>query len=143
MTPLRQRMIEDMNLRHFAENTQKAYLRAVIRLSEFYGKSPDQLSNEQVRQFLLHLTEAKGIARSTYIQYLCALRFFFRHTLGRKDLGDIIIPPRCEKRLPVVLSLTELGQFFGALTSLKHRAILMTAFASGLRIFGSGIAEQR
>ncbi len=134
MTPLRKRMIEDMDLRNLAENTKDAYVRAVSQLSEFFGRSPDELDEEEIRKYLLHLREERKVATGTYIQQLCALRFFFRHTLARKELVEGILFPKEESKLPVVLSMDEVQRFFDALGSLKYRAILMAAYATGLRV---------
>src|SRR6516164_5946606 len=84
MTALRQRMLEDMQLRRFSPHTVEAYLRAVTRLAEFYQRSPDQISKEEVRTFLLDVVKRKKAAPSTYNQVRCALVFFYRVTLGRE-----------------------------------------------------------
>jgi site-specific recombinase XerD len=134
MSPLRQRMTADMELRNFSESTKEAYLRAVEQLAKFYGKSPDRLTKEQIRKYLVYLVKEKRVANSTYIQHLCALRFFYRNTLKRSSMVDSILFPKEEERLPIVLSMDEVQQFFDALGSLKYRAILMTAYAAGLRV---------
>ena len=134
MTPLRKRMMAEMELRNLAENTQAAYLHAVERLAQFYGKSPDRLTKEQIRKYLLNLVQEKRVANSTYIVHLCALRFFYRKTLGRSSMVDEIATPKEERKLPEVLSPEEVQRFFDALESLKYRAILMTAYAGGLRV---------
>ena len=134
MTPLRTRMINDMKLRNLSENTMDAYLRVVRQLAEFYNKSPDRLNKQQIKNYLVHLREEKRVANATYIQQLCALRFFYRNTLQRSSLIDSILFPKEEEKLPVVLSMKEVQQLFDALGSLKYRAILMTAYAGGLRV---------
>ncbi len=134
MSPLRQRMIADMGLRNLSENTMEAYLRAVEQLAKFYGKSPDRLNKEQIRKYLVYLVEERRVANATYIQHLCALRFFYRKTLQRSSMVDSIQFPKEEEKLPVVLSMDEVQRFFDALGSLKYRAILMTAYAAGLRV---------
>lgn len=134
MSPLRQRMTADMELRNLSENTKEAYLRAVEQLAKFYRKPPDRLSKEQIRQYLVYLVEEKRVANSTYIQHLCALRFFYRNTLQRSSMVDGILFPKEEHKLPVVLSMDEVQQFFDALGSLKYRTILMIAYSAGLRV---------
>ena len=134
MTTLRTRMINDMKLRNLSENTMDAYLRVVRQLAEFYNKSPDRLNKQQIQKYLVYLRDEKRVANATYIQQLCALRFFYRNTLQRNSLVDSILFPKGEERLPVVLSMEEVQQFFDALDSLKYRAILMTAYAAGLRV---------
>lgn len=134
MSPLRRRMIVDMELRNLSENTKEAYIRVVEQLAKFHGKSPDRLNKEQIRKYLVYLVEEKGVANATYIQHLCALRFLYRNTLQRSSMVDSILFPKEEEKLPIVLSMDEVQQFFDALDSLKYRAILMTAYAGGLRV---------
>ncbi len=134
MTPLRQRMIEDMELKKMPENTQRAYIRNVAALAQFFGKSPDLLNREQIREYLLYLVREKKYAGSTYRQILSSIRFFYRKTLGKDWVVPGIQQTRVEKKLPVVMSMDEVNRFFEALKSVKYRAILMTAYAGGLRV---------
>ena len=134
MSPLRQRMIEDMKLEQKPKNTRRAYVRNVADLAKFYGKSPDLLNREQIRAYLLYLVQEKKCAPSTYRQVLSSLRYFYRTTLGKDWLVPGIKFTRVEKTLPVVMSMDEVDRFFAALKSLKHRTILMTAYAGGLRV---------
>ncbi|MEW6735518.1 MAG: site-specific integrase, partial [Acidobacteriota bacterium] len=134
MTPLRQRMIEDMKIRNFSTGTQKLYVNAIARFAQHFGKSPALLGLEEIRVYQLFLVAQKRVCGSTLTVSICALRFLYRITLGKDwDFDRIPIPPK-EKKLPVVLSLAEVAQFFGAITNIKHRAILMTAYAAGLRV---------
>jgi integrase/recombinase XerD len=134
MTPLRQRMIEDMRMRDFSEHTISAYVSAVYRLANYYHRSPDKLDREEVRAFLVDLVEQKQVSWPYYKQVLAALRFLYRHVLRRGEVVEDIRGPRPQKRLPVVLSVREVARFFKAVTSLKHRTILMLAYGAGLRI---------
>ena len=134
MTPLRQRMIDDMELEHKPANTQRAYIRNVADLANFFGKSPDQLNRDQIRTYLLYLVREKKCAASTYRQVLSSIRFFYRKTLGRDWVVPGVQQTRVEKTLPVVMSVGEVNRFFDALQSIKYRAILMTAYACGLRV---------
>jgi integrase/recombinase XerD len=134
MTPLRQRMIEDMRMRNFSKHTIAAYVSAVYRLANHYHRSPDQLNREEIRAFLVDLVEQKQVSWPYYTQILAALRFFFRHVLRRGEVVEDVRGPRPEKRLPVVLSAEEVARFFKAIPSLKHRTILMLAYGAGLRI---------
>jgi integrase/recombinase XerD len=134
MSPLRQRLLDDMQLRRFSPHTQEAYLRAVTRLAQVYQRSPDRLSTEEVRAFLLDLVKRKKVAPSTYNQVRCALAFFYRVTLGRDfALGQIVCQPSA-KKLPTVLSPEEVVRFFRAARGLKHRALFQTLYAGGLRV---------
>lgn len=134
MTPLRQRMIQDLRLRNLAPNTQEAYLRAVAKLAQHFHKSPELLSTEEVRSYLVYLVEEKHAGTDHYVQVLCALRFLFNVTLGRKEVLEGIPRPKSVKKLPMVLSMEEVAQFFEAIHNPKHRALLMTAYAGGLRV---------
>src|SRR5512134_3808570 len=107
MNALRQKMIEDMQLRGFAERTQEAYLLAVRQLARHYGKSPDQIDEEELRGYFLFLKNEKHAARNTCTIALCGIKFFFQHTLGREWKTFEFLRPAKEKKLPVVLSITE------------------------------------
>ena len=134
MTPLRRRMIEDMQLRNFAPGTQQAYLYAVKAFATHFGKSPDQLSRDHVRQFLVHLVEERRVAWSTYNIHLCGLRFLYHVTLGQDTLLTGIPCPKEPKRLPVVLTFDEVTQFFDACENLKQSAMFLCAYAAGMRV---------
>ena len=134
MTPLRRRMIDDMTLRNLSPQTIKAYVGRVARLARHFHTSPDQLGAEDVRAFLLHLLHERHVSQSYSNQTRSALRFFYHVTLGRDDVVGAIAPARQTRTLPVVLSTDEVERFFAAIGPLKHRAILMTAYAAGLRI---------
>jgi integrase/recombinase XerD len=134
MTPLRQRMIQDLRLRNLAPNTQKAYVRAVAKMAQHFRRSPELLSTEEVRSYLVYLVEEKHAGTDQYVQVLCALRFLFNVTLGRKEVLEGIPHPRTAKKLPLVLAMEEVAQFFAAVRNPKHRALLMTIYAGGLRV---------
>jgi integrase/recombinase XerD len=134
MTPLRQRMIEDMKLRNYAPRTITVDVERVATFAKHFGKSPQRLGAAEVRAYLLFLVQEKHASWSSYDQALAALRFLYRTTLGKKWVLDDLVSPRKQKKLPVVLSPDEVAQFFEAIDGLKHRAILMTAYAAGLRV---------
>lgn len=134
MTELRRRMIEDMDLRGFSPKTQKAYIGAVQRLAGFYRRSPDQLSEEEIREFFLHLVNVNHAARSTVTIYLCGIKFFYEKTLGR-DLPvlNLVRPPKRVKR-PVVLSTTEVKELLNMVRHPLCRMALTLIYSCGLRI---------
>ena len=134
MTPLRQRMIEDMKLRNYAPRTIEIYVKRVATFAKHFGKSPQLLGAADVRAYLLFLVQEKHVSWSYYGQAMAALQFLYRITLGKKWVVDDVVSPKEPKKLPVVLSPDEIAQFFEAVPSLKHRAILMTAYAAGLRV---------
>jgi integrase/recombinase XerD len=134
MTPLRRRMIDDMTLRNFTPQTIQAYVRCVARFALYFLTSPDLLGPEQIRAYLLHLVQARQVSFSYYKLTRCALRFFYRVTLGRGDVPESLVPVRQPRTLPVVLSMDEVARLFAAISNLKHRALLITAYAAGLRV---------
>jgi site-specific recombinase XerD len=127
-------MIEEMHLRNYSKHSIAAYVSAVYRLANYYGRRPDRLSREEVRAFLVDLVEEKHVAWSYYKQVLAALRYFYRHVVRRGEIVDDVRGPRPEKTLPVVLSPAEVARFFRAIPSLKQRTILMLAYGAGLRV---------
>jgi integrase/recombinase XerD len=134
MTPLRRRMIEDMTLRNFTPQTIEAYVQSVARFARHFGISPDRLGLEQLRTYLLHLRQEQHFSVSYCNRTRCALRFFYQVTLGQDCPLDRLGPVKQPRILPVVLSADEVVQFFTAVTNFKHRTILMTAYAAGLRV---------
>lgn len=134
MTPLRQRMIEELELRGMSPKTLKLYVDCVARFARYFGKSPEQLGPEEVRTYLLYMVNERKVAWGTYNQTLSALRFLYRWVLNRGEVVQDIRSPRPERRLPVVLSFDEVHRFFAAIPSFKHRTLLMLAYAAGLRL---------
>jgi site-specific recombinase XerD len=134
MTPLRQRMLEDMGIRNLAENTQLSYLQQVSSYARFFGRSPEQLGPEQVRTYQLHLRETRKLAPSSISIAVSALRFLYKVTLKRNWAPDDIPMPKLPFKLPVILSAEEVIHFLESVASLKHRTILTTAYAAGLRV---------
>ena len=134
MTALRQKMIEDMQLRGVAAKTQQAYTHAVKQLAEYYGKSPDCIGEEELRQYFLHLKNERQISNSTFTVALCGIKFFYQHTLGQEwRVFDLVRPVR-EKKLPVVLSKVEVRRVLGCIHRPHYRVCLSTIYACGLRV---------
>ena len=134
MTPLRQRFIEDMQLRHLAPSTQSAYLSRVIDFAQYFGRSPAVLGLEEVRRYLLLLTREKKVSRSYFKQARSGLSFLYRYTLNRPEILPRIPYPRADRKLPEVLSPEEVVRFLNAATNLKHRTMLTTRYATGVRV---------
>jgi len=141
MTPLRQRMIEDMRLRNLSVRTQETYLCQVKKFAEYFKKSPEQLGREEIRQYQLYLIE-KEVSWSVFNQTLCALRFLYIKTLGRPwDIQEIEFPKRPQK-LPIVLSQEEVAEFLNNITDYRCRVVLTTIYAAGLRLTeGTGLTR--
>jgi integrase/recombinase XerD len=133
MAALRQRMIEDMQVRNYSPRTVEAYVAAVVKLAKHFQRSPDQLTNEDVRVFQVHLL-AKKTSWSQFNQIVAGLRFLFGTTLGRPEVVQMLPYGKRPKRLPVVLSVEEVGQLLEATKPGRERVLLMTAYACGLRI---------
>ena len=133
MGALRTKMVEEMRLRSFSPRTQESYVSAMVGLVRHYRQSPDQLTQEEIRSYLLHL-EDRGLSPSSRNVAISGLKFFYHHTLGWTE-RDLFIPPR--KRtwvLPEVLSPTEVQRLLEAPVKLRDRCLLMTAYSAGLRV---------
>ena len=132
MTPLRQRMLEDLQIRHYSPTTIRLYLYAVSEFAKYFGKPPDQLGAEHIRRYQLFLTKEKKVSPSTYVQVVCALRFLYTHTLQRKVAIERIPFPRRERKLPLILSRDEVPAMLEAPGDLRHRAMLAILYGAGL-----------
>ena len=133
MSPLRRRMTEDMTIRNLSPATQRSYIHAVSRFSLYFGHSPDRLGLEEVRAYQVHLA-SKRVAWGSLNQVVCALRFFYGVTLGEATIPERIAYAREPLELPAVLSADEVVRFLEAVSSLKARVALTTAYAAGLRV---------
>ena len=133
MTPLRQRLLEEFARRNYSPRTVEAYLAGVVRFVRFTGRSPDQASPEDLRQFQLHLI-AQRVSWSQFNQTACALRFFFAHVLNRPGFLPHVPFARKPKKLPVVLSTDEVRRLLAAVVDDRQRLMLRLAYGCGLRI---------
>jgi integrase/recombinase XerD len=135
MTTLRQRMTEDMQVRNLALNTQLSYLQQVSLFARYFHQSPEQLGPEQIRAYQVYLTQERKLAPSSVLIAVAALRFLYKVSLKRDWSWEDVIPaPQRRQRLPVVLSPEEVLQFLSCVRNVRHRAILTTCYAAGLRI---------
>ena len=131
---LKQRMMEEMQLRNYSTRTQESYVRAVGQLAGYCWKSPDLIDDEELRSYFLYLKNQKRLARATTTIALCGIKFFFESTLKRDWTAMKIPRPRAEHKLPVVLSRDEVWRILDAVTELRHRACLTLIYACGLRL---------
>jgi site-specific recombinase XerD len=134
VSPLRQRMIEDMTVRNFALNTQASYLSQVSRFARHFGKSPEQLGSEESRAYQICLVEQKKVSVSTRILAGSGLRFLYAVTLQRDWTVQLIPTPKRDHHLPVILSPQEVLQLLQAAPSFTHHVIFSTMYGTGMRI---------
>ena len=132
ISPLRQRMLDDMSVRRFTADTQREYIRAVKRLAAFLGRTPDTSTAEDLRAFQLHLT-ATGVQPPTINATVTALRFFFKVTLDRPEITRHLVFVYEPRKLPRVLSGEEVLRLLEAAPGPKHKAALSVAYGAGLR----------
>ena len=133
LSPLRQCLIDDMNMRHFSRETQRNYIRDVGRFATFLGRPPDTATAEDLRRFQVEQRKA-GMPVPTMNSIVAALRFFFTYTLDRPDLARRLVRMKQIRKLPVVLSRDEVTRLLNATTCLKHQFALSVAYGPGLRV---------
>jgi len=132
ISPLRQRMLDDMRMRKLSDKTQSHYIRAVVNLTRFLGRSPDTATAEDLRRYQLHLVE-HGRTRTSLNRTITALRFFFAVTLERPEALAKMSTVHEPRKLPVVLSREEVARLIEAAANPKHQAALSVAYGAGLR----------
>jgi site-specific recombinase XerD len=134
MTPLRRRMLEDMQLRNFASETQRNYIHHIKGLAQFYQTSPEHLDLEDIREYQLHLLNEKEHSPQAVNQFVSAAKFFYRVTVETVWPENALPRVRVPHKLPVILSPAEVDAFFRHVGTLRYRAALMTAYGAGLRV---------
>ena len=134
MSELREKMIKAMELRNFSPKTQTAYLASVTKLSKHYMKSPEEISQDEVEDYLLYLKKERKLSYSTRNQVISGLKFFFNQTLKNSDMQLQLPRKKTPVKLPEVLSVDEVKRVINAPSNIKHRMILMTAYSAGLRV---------
>jgi len=134
MTPLRNRMIEDLQLRGYSDSTQSLYVTAVRKLCEHYDKSPGRITEEELRDYFLYCKNVIKTASSTSTVALCGIKFFYENTIKRPWPTLLFIRPGHEKKLPVVLSRDEVREIFSNIQLLRYRVCLSTIYSCGLRL---------
>ena len=133
MTHLRKMMLEELQRRNFAKTTVQYYLQAVEEFAAYFGKPPDQLNHDHLRQYPAHLLTERKLQPRTARLHVCALRFFFNKTLQRRLPPDDIPYPRAPRRLPVILSVEEVARLIDSARNLLDRTMLMVLYSTGMR----------
>ena len=133
MTPLRQKMTDELVRRNYSEGTARCYLRSVKSFAEYFNRPPDQLGPEQVREYTAHLFEARQLSSNSVTQHVAALRFFYVKTLRKAWCVDETPYPKKEETLPLILSVEEVDRLIDAADTLFRRTLLMTAYGTGAR----------
>jgi integrase/recombinase XerD len=134
ITPLRQRMIDDMTVRNFAPNTMTCYLKQVSYFARHFGRSPDRLGPEEIRSYQIYLAQEKRVGISSRTVAVSALRFLYRVTLQQDRVIEMIPTPKPEHRLPVILSPEEILRLLDAAPSFSHYVIFSTLYGTGMRV---------
>jgi len=134
MSELRDRMVRDMTVRGLSPRTHTAYLRAVLGLARHYRRSPADVTNDEVQEYLAHLVQHRKLSWSTASQAANAFRFLYHVTLGHDRTTFRVPIPKQPQRLPEILSRAEVWRLFDACELPKHRLVLATAYAAGLRV---------
>ena len=134
MGKLRDQMLADLQLRGATTRTQETYLREVSNLAKYYNRSPEELGEEELKEYMLYMMKERHLSDGTYRFYVAALKFLYRTTLKREWVVEKIKCPRRKRKLPVVLDLSEVVSLFSVTKNLKHKAMLMITYSSGLRV---------
>ena len=134
MTKLRERMLQDMQLRGFSDRTHECYIRSVRQLAQYHNKSPDQISEEELRNYFLYVKNVKKWKRATVTIALCGIKFFFTQTLNRQWTTFDLVRPQREKRLPVILTRAEIRRILKCVRFECYRVCLLTIYSCGLRL---------
>ena len=134
MGKLREQMLVDLQLSGAKPSTQRAYLREAANLAKYFNRSPEQLGEGELKEYLLHMMKERHLSEGTFRFYVAGLKFLYRITLKREWAVQKIRYPRAKRKLPVVLDLTEVESLFSVTKNLKHKAILMITYSSGLRV---------
>jgi site-specific recombinase XerD len=134
MTPLRQKMMDAMQVRGFSARTHQSYLSAVSALAQYYHRPPEQLNLDELQAYFLYLVKERGLSGASCRLYLNAIRFLYLHVLKWPAFDVPLQVPKKAQRIPELLTRTEVGQILSAVSNTKHRMLLMTCYGCGLRV---------
>jgi site-specific recombinase XerD len=133
MDTVREKMLAELQLRGITPRTQTAYLREIAKLEKYFKKSPEELGEEEVKEYFVHMLEDRGLSSGTYKYYAAGIKFLYRTTLNRGEVVEKIKYPKAKIKLPVVLDLSEVRTMLSVMENLKHRAVLTITYSAGLR----------
>lgn len=134
MSPLRQKMIDAMLVRGFAVRTQRSYLDAMVQLAKHYRCSPETLTTAQLQDYFLYLVKEKQLSPATCRLYLNAIRFFYLHVLGWREVDLELNTPKRQQRIPELLTRDDVARLLSVVENRKHRTMLTTCYGCGLRV---------
>ena len=134
MDALREQMSKDLQLKGITPGTQKKYLREVSMMANYFDKPLEELGEEEVKDYLIHMLETRKLSRGTYRGYVAGIKFLYKTTLNREEVVQKIQYPKAKKTLPVVLDLAEIKAMLSVTENLKHRALLTITYSAGLRV---------
>ena len=134
MTPLRQQMIDAMQVRGFSVRTHRSYLEAIGQLARYYRRSPDRLSGEELQAYILYLAKERHLSAASCRLVLNAMRFLYRQVLERESFGIQLVVPKRPQRIPELLTRDEVSRIVLACRNFKHRILLTTCYGCGLRV---------
>jgi site-specific recombinase XerD len=134
MDTVREKMMAELQLRGITPRTQTAYLREIAKLETYFNRSPEELGEEEVKEYLVHMLEDRGLSSGTYKYYAAGIKFLYRTTLNRGEVVEKIKYPKAKIKLPVVLDLSEVRTMLSVMENLKHRAVLTITYSAGLRV---------
>jgi site-specific recombinase XerD len=134
MDTLREKMLAELQLRGITPRTQTAYLREIAKLENYFNRSPEELGEEEVKEYLVNMLEHRGLSSGTYKYYAAGIKFLYRTTLNRGEVVEKIKYPKAKIKLPVVLDLSEVRTMLSVMENLKHRAVLTITYSAGLRV---------
>jgi len=134
MSKLREQMVADFLLRGITPGTQRIYLREVSNLAKYFGKSPENLCEEEVKEYLVHLKQDRGLSEGTYQYSVGGIKFLYKTTLQREEVVEKIRYPKAKTKLSVILDLSEVKALFSVTGNIKHKAILMVTYSGSLKI---------
>lgn len=134
MSTVREKMLAELQLRGITPRTQTAYLREIAKLENYFNRSPEELGEEEVKEYLVHMLEDRGLSSGTYKYYAAGIKFLYRTTLNRGEVVEKIKYPKAKIKLPVVLDLSEVRTMLSVMENLKHRAVLTITYSAGLRV---------